>query len=69
MIVNMLAGGMFPTLLRSPINCGAFAMLAGLIIVPVVSMFTQKPDVNCVEEIFSCYDKEITVAQKTSLGK
>jgi len=42
---NMLMGfaGMTP-LFASPINCGAFAMIASLIIVPVVSLFTKSVD-------------------------
>ena len=67
MILNMLFRGSFPTLLQSPINCGAFAMLAGLIIVPVVSLFTPKPDSAMVEDAFACYDIKVEVAQKRSL--
>jgi SSS family solute:Na+ symporter len=44
-------------------------MLAGLVIVPVVSAFTPKPDKTLVEEAFACYEKEIKVTQKTALGK
>lgn len=40
--------------IHSPINAGAFAMIFGLIIVPVVSLFTKKPDADKVDEIFSC---------------
>ena len=69
MIANMVVRPAFPTLLQSPINCGAFAMLAGLVIVPVVSWLTRKPDEAYVEEIFDCYNKETTVPQKTALGK
>lgn len=68
MILNMLMRPSFPTLLQSPINCGAFAMLAGLIIVPVVSLFTRKQDASQVDEIFSCYDKKIEVKSAQSLG-
>ena len=32
----------------------AFAMLFGIIIVPIVSLFTKKPDEKHVEEVFSC---------------
>ena len=39
--------------LHSPINAGAFAMLFSIMIVPVVSLFTAKPDENDVEEIFT----------------
>ena len=56
MIANMLFRASFPTLLQSPINCGAFAMIAGLIIVPVVSLITPKPDKEKVAEMFQPYE-------------
>ena len=59
----------FPTLLQSSINCGAFAMLAGLVIVPVVSLFTKKPDQAMVDEAFSCYEKKAPVSQKNALSE
>ena len=60
---------LLPALLQSPINAGAFCMIAGLIIVPIVSLFTPKPDDRLVEDAFSCYDQLVSVPQKTSLGK
>ena len=68
MTYNMLFRSTLPTLLQSPINAGAFVMLAGLIIVPVVSLITRKPDEKEVEKIFSCYDKknEVPVTQSLS---
>lgn len=69
MIVDMLAPSVLPEIMRSPINCGSIAMLAGLIIVPVVSLITKKPDSALVEETFACYEKPTSVAQKTALGK
>lgn len=69
MILNMLVPSVFPTVMKSPINCGAIAMLAGLVIVPVVSLFTKKPDPKDVDEVFACYDKPTQVPQKTALGK
>ncbi len=57
MIANMLVKSAFPQVLQSPINCGAFAMLAGLIIVPVVSLITPKLKKEKTEEVFSCYEK------------
>src|SRR5699024_7091879 len=42
MLANIFFGKYFPTLLQSPINAGAFCMLAGLIIVPVVSLVTPR---------------------------
>lgn len=68
MILNMLFRSSFPTLLQSPINCGAFAMLASLVIVPVVSLFTPKLSKEKVDEAFSCYDKRIEVPVSMALG-
>ena len=69
MILNMIWGSHFPALLQSPINCGAFAMAAGLILVPIVSLFTKKPDPQLIEDTFACYDKTNTVSQRTALGE
>lgn len=68
MVLNMIIRPSFPVLLQSPINCGAFAMIAGLIIVPVVSLFTPKPDKALVEDAFSCYHKKTMVEQATALS-
>ena len=69
MIANIFFRASFPVLLQSPINAGAFAMLAGFIIVPVVSLLSKAPDKQVVEHTFACYDKTITVKQTTSLGE
>lgn len=69
MMANIFWRDSFPVIMQSPINCGAIAMLAGLVIVPVVSLFTPKPDKKLVDDAFACYDKETTVSQKTALGK
>ena len=58
----------FPALLASPINCGAFCMIAGLVIVPVVSLFTAKPKQSLVEDAFSCYEEKVTVRKSQALG-
>ena len=68
MLLNMLVPGIFPAIMKSPINCGSIAMLAGLVIVPVVSWLTPKPDKKLVDDAFACYEKENVVAQKTALG-
>lgn len=69
MILDMLVPSIFPAWMKSPINCGAIAMMAGLIIVPIVSLVTPKPDKKFVDETFACYDKESVVSQKTALGR
>ena len=68
MLLNMIVRSSFPAILQSPINCGAIAMLAGLVIVPVVSAFTKKPETQLVEDAFACYNKTTEVPQKTALG-
>ncbi len=68
MILNMLFRSSFPVILQSPINCGSVAMLAGLVIVPVVSLITPKPDSELVESAFACYHKKTEVEQSTALG-
>ena len=68
MIANIFVRADFPELLRSPINAGAFCMLAGFVIVPVVSLVTPKPDRKFVEDAFSCYTKTVTVRQSSALA-
>ncbi len=68
MIANIFVRSSFPKLLQSPINAGAFCMLAGLVIVPLVSSFTAAPEARLVEDAFSCYDKRVTVRQSEALG-
>ncbi|MBE5946566.1 MAG: sodium:solute symporter [Lachnospiraceae bacterium] len=69
MTANIFFRGSFPTILQSPINCGAVVMMAGLVIVPIVSLITPKPDKELVDNAFACYEKTTEVAQKTALGK
>ncbi len=68
MLANIFVGSLFPAVLQSSINCGAFCMLAGLIIVPVVSLFTAKPDASLVNDAFSCYETRVLVRQREALG-
>ena len=68
MLANIFLKTSFPAVLQSPINAGAFCMIAGLVIVPVVSLFTSKPDTALVEDAFSCYDRRVTVRQSEALG-
>lgn len=67
MILNLLCKPMFPELLQSPINAGALAMIAGLIIVPVVSLFTPKLSTEFLDDTFSCYERTAHVPVKFSL--
>ena len=44
--------------LASPVNAGAFTMLLGLVIVPVVSLITKSSDEDkaTTDEMFKCYE-------------
>jgi SSS family solute:Na+ symporter len=69
MLANVVAKPLFPAILQSPINAGAFCMVAGLVLVPLVSLFTKKPDEKHLENVFSCYDIPVTVTAKHSLNR
>lgn len=59
----------FPVFLQSPINSGAFCMLFGMILVPIVSLVTKPPKKEKVDEIFACYDEKVLVSVKDSIGQ
>jgi SSS family solute:Na+ symporter len=69
MILNVLFRSAFPNILQSPINAGAFCMLAGLVIVPVVSLLTKAPDKAIVTNSFSCYEEKVTVKASEVLAE
>ncbi len=69
MAANMFIPSVFPQILRSPINCGAFVMISALIIVPLVSLFTKKPDKEETDAMFTCYEVQSIAQAKDYLGK
>ncbi len=58
MLGNMFFKDAYPLLLQSPINAGAFCMVIGLGIVPLVSVFTPRPKENVLKEVFAPFLKE-----------
>lgn len=68
MLANVFARGAFPPILQSPINAGAFCMLAGFVLVPLVSVFTKAPEEALVSGIFAYYDRKVTVSVRDSIG-
>ena len=69
MLANIFVLSSFPALLQSPINAGAFCMIAGLVIVPAVSLVTPAPDRRRLESVFACYERRVTVTVKDSIGE
>jgi len=69
MLANIVVKQSFPVLLQSPINAGVFCMLAGLVIVPVVSLISKPPKQEYVDHVFSCYDKKVVVSVTDAIGE
>ena len=67
--VGITVANMFIKFIASPINAGAIAMIAGLIVVPVVSLITPKMKRETVEDGFACYEKQVVVENKIALPK
>ncbi len=63
-----LSGGFLGFVFTNSLYSGVFAMVGGLVLVPVVSLLTQKTRPENVEEMFSCYDKEVVTDVTDSLG-
>ena len=60
-------GAVLGYIFKSSINSGVIAMVGGLVIVPVISLFTKKQDDAKLQEIFSCYDETVTITKRSSL--
>lgn len=65
--VGITVSNMFLKYIESPINAGAIAMVAGLIVVPAVSVLTPKLSRDKVDGIFACYEEKVTITKKRSL--
>lgn len=65
--VGITVANMFFKFIASPINAGAIAMVAGLIVVPLVSFVTPKMDRKKVEDIFHCLEEKVLVSKKKSI--
>lgn len=65
--VGITVANMFWKFIASPINAGAIAMIAGLIVVPVVSLITPKMDKKKVDDIFECFEEKVLVSKKKSI--
>lgn len=65
--VGITVSNMFLKYISSPINAGAIAMIAGLLVVPIVSLVTPKMNQAKVDEMFTCYDEKVVIKKKRSL--
>lgn len=69
MIAKLQLPGILGIIFKNSLYSGVFAMLFGMVLVPIVSLFTPKCEKAKVDEIFECYDKEVTMPVKDALGK
>ena len=65
--VGITVANMFFKFIASPINAGAIAMIAGLVVVPLVSLITPKMDSEKTDSIFACLDETVTVRRRQSI--
>ncbi len=65
--IGITVSNMFLHYIASPINAGAVAMVAGLVIVPVVSFITPKMQKEKMDKLFDCYEEKVTITKKRSL--
>ncbi|MCQ2143244.1 MAG: sodium:solute symporter [Bacteroidales bacterium] len=75
--VGIMCGSMFCTFtgrvflcpfFSSPINAGVLAMVAGLVIVPLVSLVTKVREPEKVSAMFECYNNKVTVRATDALA-
>lgn len=69
MTANLLFKEIFPPFFQSPINAGVLAMTVNLVLVPLVSLFTKKPDKALVDNAFVCYETPTQAPLRTTLGQ
>jgi SSS family solute:Na+ symporter len=65
--VGITVLNLFLHFIASPINAGAAAMIAGLVVVPAVSLITPKLSGEKLSSLFACYEEPVTVKKKYSL--
>lgn len=71
-LIFQVSGILFPapfSLLNSPLNVGALAIVFSLIIVPIVSLVTPKMPKVYLDNCFACYDETVSVHHKYVLDE
>lgn len=62
-----ISGGFLGFVFANSLYSGVFAMIGGLILVPIVSLLTQKSCPKDAETMFTCYNKKTVVSAKQAL--
>lgn len=61
-------GGILGFVFKNSLYSGVFAMVGGLILVPIVSLLTKKTLPRNIEAKFDCYNATVVTNKKNSLG-
>lgn len=64
-----VSGQILEFIFKNSLYSGVVAMLGGLVIMPTVSLFTKKHIPDNTEEVFSCYNEQVSVPLSISLNK
>ncbi len=67
--ISIAPDGFLGFIFTNSLYSGVFAMVGGLVLVPVISLFTKKLEKKELDSMFSCYDKKVTVDVTDSLGE
>ena len=68
-VISVAGNHLLSFVFRNSLYSGVFAMVGGLVIVPVVSVLTKKSCPKNVDRIFACYDVNNTVGIVENLGR
>lgn len=68
-LIDVSGVPVFAFIFKNSLYSGVFAMIGGLILVPVISLLTRKSKPAGTEEMFACYGEKKTVEITDSLGK
>ena len=68
MVGNIKLSGFLGFVFTNSLYSGVFAMVGGMILVPIVSAFTKKQNTATVDGIFSCYDRKVIVPATDALS-
>lgn len=69
MKVITVSGGVLGFIFTNSLYSGVFAMLGGLVIVPIVSLITGKHKPDNVNEMFLCYEERVSVPVSVAITK
>ena len=67
--VSVAASPLLAFVFKNSLYSGVFAMVGGLIIVPIISALSRKTVPAGVEQMFECYNDRTTVGITDNLGK